>query len=290
MKNKLLLILIALLVYPVMPQTGGNLLIIGGGLIPDYVIEKFVELAGGKKSNFLIIPLASGEPAAAAASFSKKLELAGCSNIRVLYSSKQQADNDTNLAKLKNVTGVFFTGGDQSKLTSAIAGTKLLEGIKTIYRNGGVIGGTSAGAAVMSSVMITGKELVNYDSSYNEYNSIIKNNIETAKGFGFLENAIVDQHFIKRKRLTRLISITLDNPGLTGIGIDESTAIIVKNGNYFDVLGESLVIVFEARQCGDISSDKYGHQAAKNIKMHLLKSGDSYHFQQNGYPAEKSDK
>ena len=290
MKKFLLLFMIALLISPVLAQPGGSLLIIGGGQIPDYLIDKFVELAGGKTSSFLIIPLASGEPVAAASSFGKRLEQAGCLHISVLYSSKSAADNDTNLAKLKGVTAVFFTGGDQSKLTAGLAGTKMLEGIKAIYKNGGVIGGTSAGAAVMSSVMITGKELVNKDSSYNEYNAILKGNIQTAKGFGFLDNAIVDQHFIKRKRLTRLISITLDNPALTGIGIDESTAIIVKNGNGFDVLGESLVTVFDAHECKDISADMTGHQAAGDIKMHLLKSGDHYRFPSKENPAERSNK
>jgi len=286
MKKFALLVLVTLFIARVQAQPEGSLLIIGGGAIPDYLIKKFVELAGGKDSGFLIIPMASGQPEKAAASFITKLENEGCSNIRVLIASHKQADNDTNIIKLKNVKGVFFTGGDQSKLTAALSGTKILEGIKTIYKEGGVIGGTSAGAAVMSPVMITGKELVNIDSANNEYNAILKGNIETVKGFGFLEGVIIDQHFIKRKRLTRLINVIVDNPQFTGIGIDESTAIIVKRGTEFEVLGESQVIVFDASRCKEINSDKNGHPSAKEISLHLLKSGDVFNFQSIKKPVE----
>jgi cyanophycinase len=138
-----------------------------------------------------------------------------------------------------------------------------------------VIGGTSAGAAVMSSVMITGEELVNKDT-INVFNMITKGNIKTAMGFGLLNNAIVDQHFIKRKRMNRLISLVLENPNLIGIGIDESTAIITDPSGNFEVLGESLVMVFDVKNAKEIKLDKNNHQAAKNIKLHLLKSGDRY--------------
>lgn len=276
--KRIKLILFTILISTIIfAQSKGHLVIIGGGSIPENIIEKYVELTGGIDSKILIIPLASGVPVESANSFAKRLRNAGCSNIEFVFGDNTTIDSDSNLLKLENVKGVYFTGGDQSRLTKALLGSKLLERIKEIYYKGGVIGGTSAGAAVMSSVMITGEELINKDT-VNVFNSITKGNIKTAEGFGFIKNAIVDQHFLKRKRTNRLISIVLARPNLIGIGIDESTAIIASPDNTFEVLGESLVTVFDARNSTHISTDKSGHQSAKNIKMSLLKSGDKYSF------------
>jgi len=277
MKSLRIFLLVILTTSILFSQNKGNLLIIGGGSIPAYILEKYVELAGGKESTFLVIPMASAEPVQSANSFANKLRDAGCTKIEYLIFNRETADSDSNIAKVNNAKGIFFTGGDQSKLTAVLLGTKLLESIKTVYRKGGVIGGTSAGAAVMSTVMITGKELINKDT-VNAYNVIKKGNIQTVAGLGFLNNAIVDQHFIKRKRMQRLISLVLENPKLTGIGIDESTSIILNPSGSFTVLGEGLVAIFEAFNAKDVMTDKNNNQSAKNITMHLLKSGDKYSF------------
>lgn len=275
MKKVVTFILLLIITSCNSAQSVGHLVIIGGGSIPDYIIEKYVELAGGRDAKFLIVPMASSQPFQSMNSFSKRLFGLGCTNIESIIGNNESIDVDSNLAKINDVKGVFFTGGDQSNLTSALLDTKLLEAIKKIYLKGGVIGGTSAGAAVMSSLMITGEELINNDT-VNVFNLITQGNIKTSKGFGLLNNAIVDQHFIKRKRMNRLISLVLENPNLIGIGIDESTAIIMDPTGTFEVLGESLVMIFDAKNAKEIKLDKNNHQAAKNIKLHLLKSGDKY--------------
>ena len=269
-------------------QPKGKLFIIGGGTVSGYMIDKYVELAGGKNSNFLIVPMASGVPQQSASSFIKKLETAGCLKAEYLLCNKESADADSNLMKLKNVTGIYFTGGDQSRLIAALTGTKLLEGIRNIYKNGGVIGGSSAGAAVMSGMMLTGNELVNKDT-VNAFNLIVKGNVQTVDGFGFINNAIVDQHFIKRKRMNRLLTLVLENPKLVGIGIDESTAIIVNPDDTFEVIGESLVTVFDASKVKDIGEDKNNHISASDIRMHLLRDGDAYNIKSQAviHKAEK---
>ena len=127
----------------------------------------------------------------------------------------------------------------------------------------------------MSKLMITGNELINKDSS-DIFISIQKNNVEVKEGFGFIKTAFIDQHFIKRKRLNRSISIVLENPELLGIGIDESTCIIVNPDDTFEVLGENQVIVFDASNCSEIKVDKNGNLGAENIKMHILLSGDKF--------------
>ncbi|MFN3694593.1 MAG: cyanophycinase, partial [Ignavibacterium sp.] len=160
-------------------------------------------------------------------------------------------------------------------LTRDMLGTKLLQKVFDIYNKGGVVGGSSAGAAVMSEVMITGNELLNKDSS-SAFISIQKGNIETSKGFGFIRNAIIDQHFLKRKRHNRLITLMCEHPDLLGIAIDESTAIIVNSDETFEVLGNNQVLVYDPTESKNIRQDKRGNLGITDMKMHLLISGDKF--------------
>ena len=255
----------------------GHLVIIGGGKRHDYIMQKIVELAGGKDARMIVIPNASSEPLETAQRQSKELNERGVASSDYLIFTKETADADSNLKKLEGVTGIFFSGGDQSNLTRDMLGTKLLEKIYEIYNNGGVISGTSAGAAVMSEVMITGNELINDDSS-NAFISILKDNIEVVQGFGFIKSAIVDQHFIKRKRHNRLISLVIENPQLPGIAIDEATSIVVYPDDTLEVLGESQVMILDAGDAKNIRTDKNGNLRADNIKMHLLINGDKFNL------------
>jgi cyanophycinase len=184
-------------------------------------------------------------------------------------------NDDRTLNKLKNVNCIFFAGGDQNRLTKLLLNSRMLDSIKEIYNSGGVISGTSAGAAVMSKIMITGEELNNNDSS-RAYNSIVSENIESAEGFGFIDDAIVDQHFIKRKRNNRLISLVLQHPQYLGIGIDESTAAIVYPDNTLEVLGNNQVIFYDASNSGMIKVDSLKNFSASDIKMHVLFSGQKF--------------
>ncbi len=256
-------------------QPRGYLVIIGGGERPDYMMKKIVELAGGGESKFLVIPMASSEPRDTALRQKEQLEKMGAGPVDFIMVTRETADHDTNLAKLDGVSGIFFSGGDQSRLTEALLGTQFLERIKHIYHTGGVIVGTSAGAAVMSKLMITGDELKNQDEE-NPFKTIAANNIQVKEGFGFIESAIIDQHFIRRKRHNRLISLVLENPRLLGIGIDEATAIIVKPDQAFEVLGENTVLVYDAAKVTGISADANGNLSAANLKMHILRSGQIF--------------
>jgi cyanophycinase len=280
MKKNLLILLILLITF-IDPgcfaqSSKGHLVIIGGGKRPDYVMQKIVELAGGKGAKMIVIPNASSEPLQTAQYQSKELSELGVQSDYLIF-NRNTADSDSNLKKLEGVTGIFFSGGDQSNLTRDLLGTELLEMIYKIYNQGGVISGTSAGAAVMSEVMITGNELINTDST-NAFISILKNNIEVKPGFGFIKSAIVDQHFIKRKRHNRLISLVLENPQLPGIAIDEATSIIVYPNDSFEVLGESQVLILDAGEARNISTDRNGNLRADNIKMHLLINGDKFNI------------
>ena len=250
-------------------NTKGHLVIIGGGNRPDYLTKKMIELAGGNNTKFAVIPMASSVPMESALYQKEDLVRLGVKNIEIILCDSATANTDSILNKMNGVEAVYFTGGDQALLTKALLGTKLIEKIKEVYNNGGLVGGTSAGAAVMSKIMITGDELLSSDSTRSFY-EIKKGNIKNTEGFGFVTSAIIDQHFIKRKRNNRLLTMVLENPHLLGIGIDESTAIVVKPDDTFEVLGEREVIIYDASESKDISVNPLGLISGSNMKMHIL--------------------
>lgn len=251
-------------------------MIIGGGPRPEAIMKKIIALAGGnEKARICIVPMASGEPRETAIAQIEQFRKYGAQNLDMLLCTKETADTDSNLAKLRTATGIFFSGGDQTRLTAALQGTKALEEIRNIYRRGGVISGTSAGAAVQSKIMLTGDEMKNKDTN-NPYGVVQQGNIAVAEGFGFVQNAIIDQHFVKRKRQNRLLTLVLENPRLLGIGIDEATCIIVKPNNTCEVLGDASVQLFDARSAKRIQTDAAGNLSAQNIRVDILPSGATF--------------
>jgi cyanophycinase len=274
-KNLILLLVLIFTGELIFAQSKGHLVIIGGGKRPDYMMKEIIRLAGGEDSKIVVIPNASSEPEETASYQVNQLKELGAKNSDYILCNRTNADSEENLNKLKEASGIFFSGGDQSRLTSDFLGTKFLESIHQIYNNGGVISGTSAGAAVMSEVMITGNELLNKDSS-SAFITIETNNIETVEGFGFIKDAIIDQHFIMRKRLNRLLSLVIENPTLLGIGIDEATAIKVKPDNTFEVMGESQVIVFDAFNSSSTNANENGKLGIVYLTTHILLPGQSY--------------
>ncbi len=217
MIKKLLLVLVifTLLVnFEGNSQSKGKLVIVGGVQTRE-IIKKFVELAGGSDAKIIIIPNAGSEPVENSEIQKKEFSEFGAASEYLIF-TRETADDDVNLKKMDWANAVFFLGGDQSDLTRDMLGTKLLSRVFDIYNNGGVVGGTSAGAAVMSEVMITGNELINKDSTRN-FITIERGNVETKQGFGFLKTVIIDQHFLKRKRHNRTISTLIEHPNLIGL-------------------------------------------------------------------------
>ncbi|MGE5440055.1 MAG: cyanophycinase [Bacteroidota bacterium] len=253
----------------------GHLFIIGGGPRPSYMMERFIKLAGGRQSKIVIIPVASTTPKETGLRHKMELELAGCSDVSVINClRREEADMSENLEMMSNAKAVFFSGGDQNKLVAFLKDTRLLENVKKVYLKGGVIGGTSAGAAIMSKVMICGDGMNDSDVSPYLFNPIVREHVKLSEGFGFLENAIIDQHFNTRSRKNRLINAVLEHPYLSGVGIDESTAIIVNPEGNFEVLGENNVLVFNVLPDDEASQS----DSSSNIDIRILKSGDRYNF------------
>ncbi len=268
MIKQILIHIILSAIIQVSAQSKGTLVIIGGGERTSEIMNKIVQLAG-VESEVLIIPNASGEQIETGKRLTKEFSDLGFKKVFVFYGDRAKANDENYIIPFSNCKVVFFTGGDQNRLTNDLLNTKLLDLIKKIYHNGGIIGGTSAGAAVMSKIMITGDEYKNKDST-NPFSTIETGNVVVAEGFGFLDDVIIDQHFIKRKRLNRLISVVIENFTKLGIGIDESTAIIVYPDKIFEVIGESQVIVFDASKSTDLTESEKEKLGGSNIIMHIL--------------------
>ncbi len=275
MKKLLLLTFITLLIITSnnFAQTKGKLVIVGG-VQTDEIVAKFVELAGGTDAKIIVIPNAGSNPVKWSKVQVQEFKELGAEADYLMF-TRETADDKSNLAKIDWANAVFFLGGDQSDLTRDMLGTKLLEKVFDIYNNGGVVGGSSAGAAVMSEVMITGNELVNKDSTAS-FITIEKGNVEVKQGFGFLKTVIIDQHFLKRKRHNRTISTVIEHQNLLGVAIDESTAIIVYPDETFEVYGSYQVLVYDPTESNNIREDKKGNLGISDMKLHVLISGDKF--------------
>lgn len=228
--------------------SGGSLVICGGGDMPEQVYAEFVARAGGKEARLVLIPTAY--PFSSRAHYEnyysgwKDYDVASFDFLDT--DSREEADTPSFVRPLEQATGVWIGGGYQGRLTDLYVGTRVETAVKGVLERGGVIGGTSAGAAVMSRTMIR----------YGNAEAVVD------RGFGLLDRAVVDQHFRQRRRFERLIGVVGDHPGLVGLGIDEDTALIV-TGNRLRVLGDAQVAV-----CGSTS-------AGGPVWIRRLKAGET---------------
>jgi cyanophycinase len=233
---RLIFLLFTLLSTPILAQE--RLIMIGGGKRTPDVMNKFIELSGKENGKILVITWASGEQEESFKAFNK--DVAALSGIRVEQASVSPLTPETKttfLNQLKSATGIFFCGGDQTRIMAVLEDEELFNALHTKYKSNTIFAGTSAGTAIMSQKMITGE---------GDFKVIDGSKVEIKKGLGLLTNIIVDQHFIKRQRQNRLIGLILQSPGLLGVGIDENTALYVENNRIGEVMGESEVMIFEA--------------------------------------------
>jgi cyanophycinase len=261
------------------PAAAGHLLIVGGGTQPPELVARFVELAGGPgRARIAVVPMASAQAEEAGREKAEDLRRLGADAFPLLL-TRAQAQTDSAARLLEGATGIWFSGGDQSRLTAVLEGTAVLDAIRRRYREGAVIGGTSAGAAVMSDSMLTGnqwkagEDTVGYHG--DEYPRVARHSIEVVAGFGLLPRAIVDQHFLRRERQNRLLSVVLERPSFLGVGIDESTALLVRPDGRWSVLGASAVLVVDARSA-QITDPRAPILGAAGLRVHLLPAGSTY--------------
>lgn len=257
------------------PDPKGSLIIVGGGDTPGSVQERFVTLAGGaEKARIAIFPMASQKSDEEAQEVLADLKALGA-DAQVLTIEHREANGESIAAQLEQFSGYWFSGGDQSRLARTLVGTKALETIERRYREGAVIGGTSAGASVMTTVMLTGRWRKARNAEEEEVLNIARGMKEVASGFGIFKGAIVDQHFMHRARYNRLLSAVLDHPELIGVGIDEETALLVRPDGAWEVIGNYYVKIFDARKARIINDDGPMAKAA-DIRMHVIPEGGTF--------------
>lgn len=183
--------------------------------------------------------------------------------------NREDAKRESKVRILDDAQAVFFTGGDQVKITSQIGDTLIFNRIREIYENGGLIAGTSAGAAVMSETMMV--------NGGDEESHVIGGSVRMAPGFGLISDVLIDQHFMERGRVGRLIGAVAQNPRNLGIGIDEQTAIIVEQDTSFYVLGSGAVYVVDG---SEVSYSNIAEEAMNktlsiyDMRVHTLSQGD----------------
>jgi cyanophycinase len=256
----------------------GTLLIVGGGSQPDDLVQRFVDLAGGTKARIAVVPMAS--EAAQASGEEKAEQLRGFGAEVVIFNiNRFQAESASTVRQLDGVTGIWFGGGDQIRLTRILLGTPVLQAMHRLYEKGAVLGGTSAGAAIMTDSMLTGNQRQPGDTlGYygDEYPDVARGVIEVVPGLGFLHGVIVDQHFLRRERHNRLFSAVLERPTMVGVGIDEGTAIEVQPDGMWQVRGRSAVAVYDARKAR-ITPAGASRLGATGVELQLLPAGSRYH-------------
>lgn len=216
----------------------GALVICGGGKLPDAVRDKFVELAGGKKARLVIIPTASDDPVDEdARAVSEIWKAREPESVAVIHTRLPEEANDPSFVEpIKHATGVWITGGKQTEIAKAYSGTLVEHALCALLDRGGVVGGTSAGAACQSRVMI------------------VRGRVYEREGLGLIPGAIIDQHFLARNRKPRLLEVLALHPQLVGLGVDEGTALVVQ-GRTMRCVGDSTVTVCVAAGGGRDTSE-----------------------------------
>lgn len=257
-------------------MTRGAVFLVGGkdGRNEDRdLIERFVRICGGASARVLVITSASETPERHRKEYSEAFQELGVREVSIFHAVERvDSDDPALLSSLDRVDGVYFSGGGQRRLIGAMGGTRFDERLHERHREGLHVGGTSAGASAMSSVMIAQGE---------GQKPIQQSSVELSTGFGLLPEIIVDQHFQKRERLSRLIAAVLLNPTMLGFGLDEGTAVEIDSSGRAGVFGRGALTVVDGSQL--LGSSPIGSNeddrpwAFAGMRLHVLTGG--WHFE-----------
>jgi cyanophycinase len=250
----------------------GTLIIIGGGSIDDVIMKEFRKYSGGDSAKIVVIPTAMDDNElikdSAFYQIRKSFEKYGFKNITILHTrDSSKANDDKFIEPIKTATGIFFSGGRQWRIADGFLNTKAHQEMFKLLDRGGVIAGTSAGATIQGSYLARG------DSKNNQ---IMMGDHEL--GLGFIRNVAIDQHVLARNRQFDMFDILEKHPELLGIGIDESTAIVVKR-DVFEVIGKSYVVIYDKSFWSREGSD-LKNLPDENSIFYFLRSGDKYNLRE----------
>ncbi|WP_422081028.1 cyanophycinase [Ulvibacterium sp.] len=251
----------------------GTLIAIGGGEIGHTsIMKKFRKLAGGDSAKIVVIPTAFVRNNEIDTMLLKRnFKEYGIPNFTILHTSDStEANTDEFVKPIKEAGGIYFTGGRHWRIADSYLNTKVHKELLKLLDRGGVIAGSSAGATIQGSYLARGD---------TKNNQIMMGDHEI--GFGFISNIAIDQHVLTRNRQFDMFTILKNKPKLLGVGIDESTAIMVK-GDILEVIGESYVIIYD-QSFWSIESNPFDEDTIKKLPnkdqlFYFLKSGDKYNL------------
>lgn len=232
-----------------------------------------------KLSRIEIVPTASKIPSLVGTEYAKAFGHLGAENVGVInIENRESALEDTVLERVQNADVIFFTGGDQLRLTSIFGGTAIHDLlIKKYIEEDFLYVGTSAGAACASKNMI-------YQGSSHE--ALLKGEVKITSGLGFIDNVVIDTHFVQRGRIGRLFQAVVANPKTLGIGLGEDTGLLIKDGDSMEALGSGLVIIVDGRQIMDtnITDVALGEPISiKNLVVHVMSQADEYNLSRHDF-------
>jgi cyanophycinase len=262
------------------PVTQGNnrgfLMPIGGaedkGNNPR-ILGRFLEICGGEQARIMIIPTASRLPETGPMYADLFLDLGAERALFTQIDDRSDCDDELLLEEMDNATGIFVTGGNQLRISGILGGTPVAQRLRRLNADGIPVGGTSAGAAMMSQHMIAGGA---------SGLSPREDGVNLAPGIGLTNLAIIDQHFSQRDRLGRLLTALSYNPFLIGIGIDEDTAFLIDGDNLGEVVGSGAVTILDASQLSHSSrahADAGDTLSLVDMRLHVLAEGGSYNME-----------
>jgi cyanophycinase len=279
------------------PTPAGILVIIGGkenkgqqpdqkkegkseNIIPLEVLKSFVSYINKKDPVIEVITSASGEGEESFKEYYKLFKQLNITAVRHMHhDAREQVLADQLKERIDQADAFFFSGGDQLKLTTLYGGTPLLTELKKKYIYAPiVIGGTSAGAMALSTPMIY---------AGNEDEEQISGEIKITTGMEFLKDVCIDTHFVHRGRFIRMAQVIVSNPTCIGLGIEEDTAVVVRNGLHTEIIGSGSVIVMDGASITQSNFTEFSEKPAvsiRDLKVHLLARGDKYQIQQTNPP------
>ena len=196
----------------------------------------------------------------------------GVKDVHVLHiATRDEAHDKGKLAYVNKANVVFFTGGDQLRITSILGGSPILKEIRRKYfEEECVVAGTSAGASALSETMI-------YEGESPE--ALKKGTVQMTSGIGLVRKVVIDSHFIKRGRFSRLMEMVTTNPGILGLGLGEDAGVIIREGYFLEAIGQGLIVIFDGNQVlhSNITDIEIGQAiAVQNVTVHTLVKGYRY--------------
>src|SRR5712672_379171 len=256
-------------------QTRGWIVPIGGAENKEndrHILERFIRVSGGANANIVVIPTAS-RMHETGPRYEEIFKDLGAAQVTVMdFDTRRDCQEAGRLKRIHEATGIFFTGGNQLRLTTLLGGTPVAKLIRSQNAHGVTVGGTSAGASILSEHMI---------ASGDEGSAMIAGSVQLAPGLGLTNRFIIDQHFRQRDRLGRLCTALAYNPFAIGIGLDEDTAAFSGPDETIDVEGSGGVTIVDASDVSYSSIGEVGEGqpvCVLGLRLHILVAGATFNL------------